>query len=261
MRFSVLGSLAVDSPKGQYAPSAAKTRQVLGLLALRANQVVHVDVLIEELWGGNPPRSAMTTAQTYVYHLRRALQVKLGVDRPDRLLITCTPGYLLRIDNDQLDAQVFCRLVADGRQMFAAGRLEEAGDQLRVALAMWRGPALANVTHGPFLQGYVTQLEELKVSALEMRIQADMQLGRHRYLISELSALVAVDPLNEWFHAQLIRALGRSGRRGDALRAYDRVRQILDRELGLEPSEELRHLLQEVLTTDRYEGGRIPAAG
>jgi DNA-binding SARP family transcriptional activator len=196
-----------------------------------------------------PPRSAMTTAQTYIYQLRKSLRAELGVERPEQLIATCPPGYILRIEKDQLDANVFQQLTLEGREFFSAGRIPEAAERLHEALSMWHGPALANVTPGRVLQGYVAQLEELKTSVLEMRINADMQLGRHRYLISELSSLVAAHPLNEWMHAQLMRALGRSGRRGDALNAYQRARQILNRELGLEPSHELRQVQQEVLTS------------
>lgn len=251
MEFRVLGDLEIRQNGKTYVPSAVKPRQVLGLLQIRANRMVHVDTIIEELWADNPPRSAMTTTQTYVYHLRKALRSELGVACPEDLIATTTPGYTLRIDKGHLDSHVFEKLASEGRELFQVGCFAEAADRFREALVMWRGMTLANVPLGRVLQGYVTQMEEMKVTVLEMRISADMELGRHRFLIPELVSLVAAHPFNEWMHAQLIRALGRSGRRGEALKAYQSARQVLDQELGLEPSDELREVQHEVLTSSR----------
>jgi DNA-binding SARP family transcriptional activator len=155
---------------------------------------------------------------------------------------------------DQLDAHVFERLVAEGRTLLADGQFEAAAQGLRGALSLWRGPALANITPGRLLEGHVAHLEELRIRAIELRIQAESALGRHRELIPDLRALVAAHPLNEWLHGRLIDALYRAGRRGEALLAYQNLRATLNEELGLEPSAELQRLQRQVLTAGQPAG-------
>ncbi|HKT06234.1 MAG TPA: AfsR/SARP family transcriptional regulator [Rugosimonospora sp.] len=254
MRFTALGPLEVFHDHCLCKPTAPKARQVLALLLLRANQVVPISALVEELWGEQPPQSAVTTVQTYVYQLRKMFE-RAGYQGPDQeLLATRPPGYLLRLCQDQLDADVFGRLVQQGRMLVQSNRLTEAADRLRRALELWRGSALANVTQGPLLRGYVADLEEQRMRAVELRIQANAALGRHRELIGELRILVSQYPLNEWLHAQLIVALNAAGRRGEALQAYHALREILTDELGLDPSPALRRLHHDVLKT-----GTVPS--
>lgn len=246
--FKVLGGLEIVSGNRLCAPTAPKLRQVLALLLLCANQMVHVDHLIEELWGEDPPKSAMTQAQTYIYQLRKVI-ARENLEQPGReLLLTKPPGYLLRVEPEQVDAFVFQRLVWQGRQHLDNGEAEGAARVLRQAIDLWTGPALADVTPGRILRAHIVPLEEQRLRALELRIQADLRLGLHREMIGELRSLVARHPLDEWFHGQLITALNRSGRRGDALQAYHNLRTILTHELGLEPSPELQRLQQEALT-------------
>lgn len=247
LSFRVLGPLEVTHLDSSCTPTAPKVRSVLALLVLRANHVVDTTSIIEELWGEYPPRSAITTAQTYIYHLRRLFVRELG-EHADELFVTRPPGYALRIAEGQLDLDEFEQLTRQGRQMLAANRPAEAAQVLRQALQLWRGPALANVTSGRILEGRVAHLEEERIHATQLRIEADLQLGRHRALIAELRSLVSLYPLNEWFHGKLILALSRSGRRGESLQAYQALRRILDQELGLAPSPELQRLQHDVLS-------------
>lgn len=256
LTFRLLGRLEVTDGDRVMIPSAAKLRQSLALLQVRANQLVQVDTFIQELWGQDIPRSAVGTVKTYVYQLRKALRIELGVESPENVLATLSRGYMLYAEPDQLDSFSFERQVNDARNLLHNRQLEEAVYRLRSALDLWRGPALSNVPVGAILQGSLTYFEEMRSAALEMRILAEMELGFHRHLISELSSLAEEYPLNEWVHGCLVRALGRSGRRGDALKAYARARNILQEELGLEPSNDLREAQLEILT-----GGAVPAIG
>ncbi|WP_268240520.1 AfsR/SARP family transcriptional regulator [Streptomyces albiflavescens] len=229
-------------------PTAPKARNTLALLLSRANQIVEIPALIDELWSDNPPRSAVTTTQTYIYQLRKMLCRVVGDEAAARLLVTQAPGYGLRVEEDRIDARVFEQLTEKGKRLLTLNRPEEAVRHLREALALWRGPALADVTTGRRLEAHVVQLEEIRLTALQLRVQADMRLGRHAELVPELRSLVAGHPLNEWFHAQLIACLRHSGRRGEALQAYQSLRRVLDDELGLQPSLPLQRLQQHLLS-------------
>jgi DNA-binding SARP family transcriptional activator len=255
--FRVLGALEVAGAETVCTPSAPKARQVLALLALNAKQVVSLDQLIQELWDNDPPRSAVTTTQTYIYQVRR-LMAREGLEQPGHeLLVTKASGYILQTSPDQVDAGVFQRLVAEGDEHLRDRRAQQAARALRWALDLWRGPALADVGRGPLLAPYAVLLEEQRLRAQELRIQAELQLGRHRELIGELKSLVAQHPLNEWFHGQLIAALSRIGRRSDALQAYQHLRAVLRDQLGLDPTLELQRLQRTVLT--EQEGADQPA--
>ncbi|WP_160145190.1 AfsR/SARP family transcriptional regulator [Actinacidiphila yanglinensis] len=228
-------------------------KKLLALLLLRANQVVGLDSFVEELWGDNPPQTAVTTTQTYVYHLRKLIT--------EAKVKTAAPGYVLEADEGDVDANRFDSLMARAQLSAAAGDHRATAGHAKEALALWRGTPLAGVDCGNVLRGYAVNLEERHIAALELRVRAEMQLGNYREMIADLRSLVAVHPLNEWFHAQLITALHRVGRRSEALRAYQTVRELLRRELGLEPSQELWQLHQEILASDmrsRATRGRAP---
>jgi SARP family transcriptional regulator, regulator of embCAB operon len=247
-QFKVLGTLEVTDGKRICTPSPPKIRAVLALLVLRANRIVSVESLIEELWGTDPPPSAVTTVQTYIYHLRRMF-VAEGLDPPGGQLIATKPaGYLIWATPEQVDALVFERLLASGRDASEEDRPEEAAVLLRQALDLWTGSALADVPQGNLLQAHAIHLEELRIGAIELRIRADIRLGRHHALVAELRSLVWAHPLNEWFHGQLIAALSRCGRRGEALKAYQEVRAVLSNELGVDPSPALQRLQRQVLS-------------
>lgn len=250
----VLGSLAVTENGISVTPTAPKPRQVLALLALHADRVVPVARLIEELWGDEPPRSARTTLQTYVLQLRDLITAALR-HAPDGaparsakdVLVTTPGGYLLRTFGGTGDVQEFERLAGTGYRSMDAGDHPRASQQLREALALWTGPALADVHAGPQLEVEIRRLEETRLCALDQRIEADLRLGRHRELLGELTVLVSRYRTHETLHGQLMLALHRSGRRSEALDVYHRLRTTLVRELGLEPSAGLRRLQLQIL--------------
>jgi DNA-binding SARP family transcriptional activator len=249
--FKVLGALEIVSAGHSRTPTVPKVRQVLAMLVLRCNQVVHLDQLIEELWDEAPPRSAVPTAQTYIYHLRKIIN-QGGADDPSPAMLVSKPsGYVLHVEPEQVDAEVFQRLVYQGQRHIDGGRPAEAAPLLRRGLDLWHGRALAGVSPGRVLEASVVLLEEQRLRALESRIEADLQLGRHRELIGELKWLVASHPLHEWFHGQLIAALSQVGRRSEALTAYQNLRRVLKEELGLEPRADLQRLQQQVLQAGR----------
>ncbi|MBB4918523.1 BTAD domain-containing putative transcriptional regulator [Streptosporangium saharense] len=247
INFSILGSFELRTRQGVWVPRGPKVRRLLALLLLRPGQVVDIDTLAEELWDGAPPRTVVATIRTHVYHLRQMMAKESGEPGLADLLTTEPTGYQLRVTEDQVDVRHFQRLVADGRTALVAGRTAEAAHLLREALGMWRGAPLTNVPLGPVLTRHVAHLEEKRMRAMELSVEADMRLGLHRELIPDLRGLVASNLLNEWFHARLIEALHLSGRRGEALLAFRDLRRVLHEELGLEPSAELQRLHHEIL--------------
>jgi DNA-binding SARP family transcriptional activator len=238
VRFRILGPLEVDAAVGHPALRRRKPRALLALLLLHRNEVVSTDALLDGLWGESPPPRALGSLQNYVSHLRRALG--------EHVLVTQPPGYVLRVGADEVDVDWFDRLVAEASGKDAAERAE----RLRSALALWRGPALADFTYEAFAQTAIARLEELRLTALEERIDADLELGRHPELVGELEALVAENSLRERLRGQLMRALYRSGRHTEALAVYRDGARLLREELGLEPSEELRRLERAILEQD-----------
>ena len=228
MDFQLLGPLEVAEQGRTLELGGTKQRSLLAVLLIHANEIVAADRLIAELWGETPPATATKSVQTYVMRLRR----ELGPER----LTTRAPGYVLRVGPDELDLTRFERLRAAGK--------------LREALALWRGPPLADLAYEPFAQTEIARLEELRLAVLEERIDADLAGGRHAELVGELETLVAAEPLRERLRAQLMLALYRSGRQAEALDAYRAARRVLADELGLEPGEPLRRLEQAILEQD-----------
>jgi len=223
---------------------------VLALLLLQANQVVSLDRLVEDVWEGHAPAASIATLQTYVSHLRRALEPgQLGGDARE-VLATRDHGYVLRVNREQLDAAVFQDELTAGIAALEAGRHAEAARRLGQALDLWRGPVLADLSDYAFIRPEAARLEELRLAALEARINADLALGRHHMLTAELDRLVREHPLRETLHAQRMLALYRCGRQADALAAYQQVQGLLADELGIDPGEPLRRLHQGVLAQD-----------
>ncbi|WP_214410317.1 AfsR/SARP family transcriptional regulator [Sphaerisporangium fuscum] len=245
MEFRVLGSLQVVDGVTDLTPSAAKVRALLAMLVLRHNQIVSTRELIDELWGERPPATALPTLHTYVYKLRKML----GAGGPASV-DTKPYGYLLATAPETIDVYRFDRLVAEGWSALEREEPAHAAETLTHALALWRGPALANLTAGELLSAQITRLEESRLRALQLRLEADLRLGRHRELISELKELIATYPLNEDFYAKLMTALYQVGRRGEALEVYHNLRQVLVGQLGLEPSPALSRLQQRLLSGD-----------
>ncbi|MER8105355.1 AfsR/SARP family transcriptional regulator [Kitasatospora sp. NPDC094016] len=254
MEIRVLGALDVRVCGVSVVPSAPKPRQVLGLLALRADQVVSAGVLAEELWSGRPPRSARTTVQTYVLQLRDMIDRALGQVGPAAgvscakdVLVTSPGGYMLNSGGGLTDVREFERLAGMGYRAMDGDDHPLAARMLGEALGLWRGPAFADVPAGGQLAVEARRLEETRLCALDQRIEADLRLGRHRVLLAELTVLVDRYRTHESLHGQYMIALHRSGRRGEALEAYQRLRNTLVRELGMEPSAGLRRLQRSIL--------------
>lgn len=245
IEYRVLGGLELRVDGVDLTPSAPKVRQVLALLLARAGRVVPADTIVREVWDDRPPASAATTTQTYVYQLRRVL-ARVG-DRAAQDLSTHQNGYCLSVDPLALDERTFRDAVARGRAAFGAGRYREASTALRQAELLCPGEPYEGLDHGPLLQAHALELAEVRAHAVEVRIESDMLLGRHRELIGELRLLVAEHPFDEWLHGRLVQALGKSGRRSEALQAYQSMRTLLDTELGLRPSAESRRLHAELL--------------
>jgi SARP family transcriptional regulator, regulator of embCAB operon len=240
--FTLLGPLEVVKNGNNYAPSAPKILQLLAMLLMRPGKVVQVDSIIRELWADDPPRSVRTTMQTYVYQLRKCIEKNGLAPDGDELLVTRSPGYLFKINPAQIDVTTFQRLCRQGRESMAAERYEDAATSFRSALSLWTGSPLANVNCGSLLSAYAVDLQEQKRTAHHLRIQAEIEGGKHRELIGELRFLVSTNPLDEGLHGQLMRVLGRSGRRSDAMAIYRQVRARLHAELGVEPCDELQLL-------------------
>lgn len=224
--------------------SGRKVRLLLATLLLEHNRPISSDRLIDILWGEHLTKTARNALQVYVSQLRKALVA--GTD----VIVGGAAGYMIALERDELDLDRFERLTAEGERSLAAGDPEVAADRLRTALELWRGPALADLAYEASLQSAIHRLEELRLHALERRIDADLALGRHASLVPELEALVTVHPLRERLHAQLMLALYRSARQADALAAFQAARRRFKEDLGLEPSSTLRRLEQAILVQD-----------
>jgi DNA-binding SARP family transcriptional activator len=240
--FRILGPLEVRADGTPLALGGAKQRAVLAVLLLDAGQVVSRDRLIDALWGQAPPPTARHTLEAYVSRLRKLLG--------DGRLLTRTPGYVLRVEPGAVDLDRFEQLLTAGRGALHERRFGAAAETLREADELWRGPPLADLALEPFAQAPVQGLVELRLAAIEDRIDAELALGRHGALASELRELVAEHPLRERLRAQLMLALYRAGRQADALEAFRSGRMVLVEELGLEPGPALRALEQAILIHD-----------
>jgi predicted ATPase/DNA-binding SARP family transcriptional activator len=242
LEFRILGPLEVRSDARTIELGSHGQRALLAALLLHADEVVPRDQLIEEVWGEGAPASAANMVQGYVSRLRKSLG--------PGLLLTQAPGYVLRTGDAQLDAARFSGLVADAGDAVSAGRAAAARELLAEALELWRGPALADFTYESFAQGEVARLEELRLRAVELLGDADLALGRHSRLVSELEQLIVQHPFRERLRWQLMLALYRSGRQADALEAYRAARRTLVDELGIEPGPALQRLERAILAQD-----------
>ena len=242
IEFRILGSVEAVGDDGSLALGAPKQRALLALLLLNANTVVSRDRLVDALWGAEPPRSAVSSLQVYVHGLRRAL----GADRIERH----GTGYRLPLDPSELDLSRFERLVEGAAAALGAGRAADAAEDLRQALGLWVGVALADLAGEPVYEAEAAQLEDRRLRALELLHDAELALGCHDELVPELERLIAAEPYRERFRAQHALALYRSGRQVDALAACRAARELLVDELGIDPGPELQELQRRILQHD-----------
>ncbi|MGZ4737044.1 MAG: BTAD domain-containing putative transcriptional regulator [Acidimicrobiia bacterium] len=251
LQFRVLGPLEVETPDGLLPLGGVNQRVVLAALVLDANRVVSTESLIESVWGSEPPDRAAVTLQGYVANLRKVLEPHRTTGSASKIIVTQKPGYVLRVSPESLDLLGFRRHLDEARAARAAGDLDRAADRFRAALDLWRGPALADLALEPFAAAPVAALEELRLGALEDRIDVDLERGLHGALVAELEVLVDAHPLRERLRAQLMLALYRAGRPAHALRVYEDAQRVLRDELGIEPDEPLRTLEQAILARDQ----------
>ena len=250
MELRVLGPLDVRHDGSPVALRGSKPRQLLVLLAMRANRPVSSEQLIEELWEGEPPPSAATALRVYIAKLRRVLEPDRGATIPSGRLPAGPNGYLLRVEPDELDAQRFERLVVLGRDANAVGDMRSAVALLTQALDLWHGPALVDVRDLSAARAEIARLDELRVEATEALADARLGCGEHAFVVDVLSAIVEQYPLRESLTKQLMMALYRCGRASEALRAFAQLASRLDEQLGVHPSAELRKLEEQILLQD-----------
>ncbi len=230
--FRVLGRFQVDDDHGPLSLGSARRRALLALLTLNAGRVVAVDRLIDALWGETPPRTAAHVLHVYVSDLRHVM--------PDQVLLTAPPGYLLQVPGDAVDLNEFERLLSRAHAAFMAGDPAGTVSAVDAALALWRGPVLDDLASEGFVRVEAQRLEELRLTARELRATAALTLPDPPDLVPELRALVVEHPYRERSHALLMRALATSGRQAEALEVYATTRSRLADELGIEPGAELQ---------------------
>lgn len=245
VQFRILGPLEVWNGQGWSGIGAPKWRALLAALLLNPGQAVSTDRLIVELWGDDPPDRAANLVSVYVFRLRRLIG-----DAEGRVLTTRAPGYQLQLGPGDVDAGRFEALVGQGRQALAHGDFRPAAATMAEAAGLWRGRALADVPPSALVTVEASRLEESRLDAVELRLEADIGCGRHAELVPELRSLVSAQPLREGLWNLLIRALDRAGRHAEALAAYGEARHVIADELGVDPGPELQRLYQELLTAD-----------
>ena len=266
MDFLVLGPLEVRDQGVSVSLGSAKQRLLLASLLVKANQAVSIDWLADVLWGDELPADASGAIHTYVSRLRRLLEPSRAIGEASTIVLNRPPGYLLRVDDDQLDAAQFEALVANARRQMREHDPQAAVDALNEALGLWRGGVLAEFEDADFARGEVVRLEELRRVACDERFDAGLTLGQHDQLIGELEAFAAAEPLRERTRAQLMLALYRSGRQAEALRSYEEHRAYLSGELGVVPSASLQELERQIVQQSpeldwQAVGHHMPASG
>jgi DNA-binding SARP family transcriptional activator len=234
LEFRILGPLEVVGDEGPISLGGPKQRATLAILLLDANRVVSVERLADDLYSGAAPVTAVTQVQRQISELRKVLGAST--------IETRAPGYVIRLAPEQLDLKRFEHRAEEATRALATGDARTATRLLADALDVWRGPPLADLAHEPFAQIPIERLEEIRLAALEQRIDAELALGGHTRVVGELEELVAEHPLREHFYGQLMLALYRSGRQAEALSVYRSARENLVEEFGIEPTSALREL-------------------
>lgn len=247
MKYELLGTLRLVDGENSTFISAQKLEILLVTLLVRADHVVTTDQLMGEIWGDRLPRRATAGLHVYISELRKLLH---RAGRTDGPILTRSPGYMLVRGDDDIDAETFLELTERARKHMREQRLEEACECFEAGLALWCGPVLGDIGIGPIVSSFATRLSETRTDCMEMLVDAQLQLGRHRELVGLLYSLTAENPLREAFHRQLMLALYRSERQADALKAYQSARKTLIDELGLEPCAPLQDLHRAILRAD-----------
>ncbi len=249
MEYRLLGQLEVRRDGVSLPLGTFKQRAVLALLLVHRNEVVSIDRILDDLWGEEGAGGRKNALHVYLSNLRKVLEPERSSRASGSVLLARAPGYLIRTDGDEVDADWFARLVAEGRGLLDTDP-GSASIVLGEALALWRGLPLEEFTYESFAQPEITRLGELRLEAVEARVDADLAHGRTRELVGELEGLAREHPLRERFTAQLMLALYRSGRQAEALRAYRLLRSRLSEELGIEPTPELHRLNEQMVIGD-----------
>jgi basic membrane lipoprotein Med (substrate-binding protein (PBP1-ABC) superfamily)/DNA-binding SARP family transcriptional activator len=246
MQFRILGALeaGADGTLAELGPP--KQRALLAILLMHVGEIVPTDRLIDLLWGDRPPRTAAHSVQIYVSELRKSLE-PLGAGR---LIATRPPGYQLEAEPESIDARQFERLVDDGTRKIESGDREAGAAMVRSAIGLWRGPALSDFAYEEFAQPYIRRLHDLHLDAIEELAAAELASGRAAEVLPLLDAAIREDPLRERSRELVMLALYRSGRHAEALRTYEKLRALLDEELGLEPSPPVRRMQERILLHD-----------
>lgn len=245
MRYEILGSMRIVSESREFELRSRKMQALLATLLVHYDQVVPSDLLLNELWGEHQPRRADASLHVYISQLRKFISNMEGAQSN---ILTKSPGYMLSIGAAEFDFENFHDLLSKGRELFGDGRPKEAAAILSEAIELHRGPVLGGLPCGPMVNNFATMVEELRLECLEILLEANLAIGRHRALIGQLYALIAEHPLREVFYGLLMTALHRCGRSADAIRVYHRARSIIVEELGVDPGRPLRELFQVVLT-------------
>jgi basic membrane lipoprotein Med (substrate-binding protein (PBP1-ABC) superfamily)/DNA-binding SARP family transcriptional activator len=247
MSFRMLGALEAEGPGGAaVALGPPKQRALLAILLLHVGELIPTEQLVDLLWGETAPRTAAHSIQIYVSELRRALEPIIG----GNAILTRPPGYQLQLPPDEIDARRFERLTTEGARALADGDHARGALLLREALALWRGPALSDFAYEEFAQPYIRRLHDLHLDAIETLAAAELDTGRVADVLALLEGAIREDPLREHSRELLMLALYRSGRHAEALRTFENLRQLLDEELGLDPSPPLRRLQERIILHD-----------
>src|ERR1022692_303334 len=241
----MLGPLEVQTERGWTWVRAPKWRTVLAVLLLNPGQVVSTDRLIAEVWPGKPPRTATNLVSVYVHRLRGLIGEAGG-----QIMVTRAPGYQIMIAPEDLDAQRFAALTAEARNQLSDGDARRAAELLSQALTLWRGSALADVPPSALISVEAGRLEESRVEAQVLTMEADLACGEHARVVPEARRLLADHPIREELWTLLLRALQGSGRQAEALEAYGQAREVIAEELGVDPGAELQRLYQQILAAD-----------
>ncbi|GAA3548041.1 hypothetical protein GCM10022222_34560 [Amycolatopsis ultiminotia] len=253
LNYEILGQLRVSGRPGVSAPRARKVETLLSVLLAKSNQVVTTEHLIGEIWGENPPARASAALYVYVSQLRKLLRGSINgtggteenaVESP---VVTSPRGYSLHVGTGELDADRFTRLYEQGRALHHDRSYGQAASVLREATNLWRGEVFGGFTDSPDVQAYAALLEETRLECLELLMETELLIGRHREVVGQLSALAKEHTLRETFYEYLMTALLRSNRRAEALETFASARQNLVRQLGIEPGSSLRKLHHSIL--------------